>query len=144
VHGTAPCPFKANDVWAMAITVKNNGELDMTEATLHVEGQNGTLVGFGPDGPFHPSFVVSVVVADPRTGMRPATIPAGDEVTVPASPDGRLLCFKLPPAPKTSNTLLVSARIQNWNAGLSHLLCNCGPGRTYAPTSGTNLNGQVV
>lgn len=141
ISGT-PGEVNINEVWGMSITINNNGELDMTDVSLHIQGEAGTLVSVGAGGPFVTSVAVPVLLPmGPPAPWPPMPIGAGTSYTVVYGAGFKQLCFKAPSTQKPAGTVLVTAHIGEWNASLQHIL-NVHSGH-FMPITGGNLAAQV-
>ena len=105
--GTAGA-VNVNEVWAFQVRVANNGHLNMTGVSLHVEGQNGAQVGLAATGPWSASIYSGALAAL--------------AVNAHGTQDTVNLFFKAPNVAKPLGTPLVRAHIIIWDANLDHLL----------------------
>ncbi len=108
------------EVWTFQVRVANNGNLNLTDVALHVEGQNGATVST-----FNGNFV---------TSMFPFALAA---VNAHSSQDTVSYYFKAPGVAKPAGTALVRIHISTFNANLDYpLITNTGhadpPAGTYA------------
>ena len=105
--GVAPA-VTVNEVWAFQVRVANNGHLNMTGVSLHVEGQNGATVSTAAAGPFSPSIVPAALAA----------------VNAHSTQDTVNLFFKAPGVVKPAGTPLVRVHLSSWDANLDHIMSN--------------------
>jgi hypothetical protein len=96
-----------NEVWAFKIKVDNNGDLNLTGVSFHVEGQNGATVGTAAAGPFSTSLTYSASLAAVNAHSTQHTVN---------------LYFKAPNAAKAAGTALVRAHISTFDANLDYIL----------------------
>lgn len=94
-----------NDVWKFKVRAKNNGALNLTGLTIHIEGQNGVMVSTAPAGPW-----VSSVFTDTR------------DVDAYEQKDGAYYYFKAPASPTTGSVDLVRAHVSSYDANLNYVL----------------------
>ena len=96
-----------NEVWKFKVNVQNNGHVNMTGVSLHVNGLNGATVGTAAAGPFS---------AGITTGS--LTVNGG------GSQKSGFLYFKAPNTAKAAGTDLVNAHIADWSGNLDHMFNN--------------------
>lgn len=94
-----------NEVWAFQVRVANNGYLNLTGVSLHIEGQNGAQVSTLAAGPFSASINFGSLT-----------------VTGHGTLDTVNLFFKAPNVVKPAGTALVRAHIRSFDVNLSHIL----------------------
>jgi hypothetical protein len=102
------------------VRVTNNGSLDLTNVTLRIHGQNGTLVkSIGATSPLVEDFISPVL----------ATVSSGSSEVSPGTTGGFKFEFQAPGEAQGSSTL-IKATLENWDASLDHILkdrSNGGP-----------------
>jgi hypothetical protein len=103
--GTAGA-VNVNEVFAFQVRVANNGHLNLTGVTLHVEGQNGATVSQNAAGPFTTS------IGSPNIAA----------VNAHGSQDTPNLFFKAPSGVRPAGTALVRAHISGYDVNLNHIL----------------------
>jgi hypothetical protein len=101
--GTGP-NINVGETWAFQVRVANNGDLNMTGVTLHVEGENGVTVSTAAAGPFSTSI-----------------FPALTAVNAHSTQDTGNLYFK-PGLVKPANTALVRAHISTFDSNFDYVL----------------------
>ena len=94
-----------NEVWKYQVRVANNGHLNMTGVTLHIEGQNGAQVSTAAAGPWSTSI-----------------FPGGLNINSHSNQDTVDFYFKAPGVAKPAGTGLVRAHISTFDVNLNHLL----------------------
>ena len=114
-----PGAVNVNEVFAFQVRVANNGHLNLTNVTLHVEGRNGATVSSNAAGPFGTSIISPTITA----------------VNAHGSQDSANLFFKAPNGARPAETALVRAHISAYDVNLSHIL-NSHSGHADPP-SGT-------
>ena len=108
-----------NEVWSFQVRIANNGNLNMTGVSLHIEGQNGAQVSTAAAGPW-------------STGIIPAALPA---VNAHSTQDTVNYYLKAPAVAKPAGTALVRAHISSWDANLDHIIL--GHSNHADPPAGT-------
>lgn len=103
--GTAGA-VNVNEVFAFKVKVNNNGHLNLTGVTLHVEGQHGATVSLSAAGPFVASLASPIIAA----------------VNAHGSQDSANLFFKAPSTTRPAGTDLVRVHISGYDVNLSHIL----------------------
>ena len=97
----------ANRVVPFQVRVANNGHLNMTNVSLHIEALNGALVSSVETGPFFTGITFGAL-----------TVNGG------ASQDTATLYFKAPSVTKPAGTTMLRAHIGDWDANLDHMFDN--------------------
>ena len=113
--------INVNEVWRFQVRVANNGNLNMTGVTLHIEGENGTQVSTAAAGPWSAEI-----------------FPGGLNVNGHGSQDTVDFYFKAPSVAKPAGTALVRAHISTFDADLNRILINLSGHAD--PPSGTYSN----
>jgi hypothetical protein len=99
--------INVGEVVPFQVRIENNGHINMTGVTLHVHGDNGTLVATTATGPF--TSVVSV---------------AGLTVNGGGSRDTGVLYFKAPSSTRPAGTDLLSTHVEEWFGNFDHYFTN--------------------
>jgi hypothetical protein len=107
---STPGGVNVNERWRFKVRVANNGNLNMTGVSLHVQGNNGALVSASPAGPF-----TSLITAGSFT------------VNGGGSQDSATLYFQAPSVAKPAGTQLVNAHIADFSANFEHFFTNHTP-----------------
>ncbi len=94
-----------NEISSFQIRIANNGHLNMTNVSFHVEGLNGAQVSTAAAGPWAASITYGALT-----------------VNANGSQDTVNLYFKAPAVIKPAGTKLVSAHIAGFDANLNHIL----------------------
>lgn len=106
VAPATPGAVNVNEVWSFQVRVRNNGVLNMTGVSLHIQGANGAQVSTAAAGPFSNLITAGNLTVNGHGGQQ-------DTVN---------LFFKAPNVPKPAGTQLVSAHINGYDANLDHIL----------------------
>jgi hypothetical protein len=107
--GTGP-EINKNEIFKFKVKVTNNGHVNMTDVSLHVNGKNGAFVSFNPDKGF---------AKDKTLLVDSLSVNGGG-----ASNTTSYLYFKAPPAAMPAGTELVEAHIFDWNGNFDHYFTN--------------------
>jgi len=104
-----------NEVWRFQVHVVNGGMLNMTGVSLQIKGLNGAEVSTAAAGPFSSTVIFGAL-----------TVNAHD------SSNTLHLFFKAPNAAQPAGTSLVNARINSFDANLTHILKDHSGGGAYS------------
>jgi len=106
--GQAPA-VTTNEVWAFKVTITNNGDLNMKNVALHLQGLNGAQIATAAAGPF--------TTAQLTTTTIPSVPAHGSAMTVN-------YYFKAPAVATAAAVQLVEVHLAAWDADLDYLLGN--------------------
>lgn len=120
---STPVSVNIDEVWVFQVRVANNGHINMTNVSLHVDGENGALVSTAPLGPFLSGITFGAL-----------TISGG------GTQDTVNLYFRAPSVVKPAGTTMVTAHIGNWYGNLNHMFDNH---TLHAPTPQGTYSTQV-
>ncbi|MGH7494119.1 MAG: hypothetical protein ACREOO_17220 [bacterium] len=104
--GEDPNIVNVNEVFTFRVRIRNNGHLNMTGISLHINGNNGAKVSKSSTGPFSDEIVFGNLVVNGHGGQQ----------------DTEKLFFKAPANQKPAGTELIEAHLNSWNANLAHIL----------------------
>ena len=96
-----------NETVPFQIRIANNGHVNMTGLSLHVNGRNGATVSLSSNGPFVSGITVS-----------------GLTVNGGASLDTNTIYFKAPPTTKPAGTELLEFHVAEWFGDWVHMFGN--------------------
>ena len=125
VPPATPNAINIDEVWSFQVRVRNNGNLNMTNVLLRLQGLNGATISTNSAGPFSPFLNFGNLTLNAHGGQQ-------DTVN---------LFFKAPDKIKPAGTQLVSATIGGYDANLNHILIDHTFGSAAGPTG--SYNAQV-